>query len=83
MLQVDILAEIDAPDTPKRKGFNCAIVLRNDVVIQTAPIVKYMKGWHRDRVRTFCANAGWKVTVIHQTVSSKWPRETAPRETKR
>lgn len=75
---VDILAEIDAPDTPKRKGFNVGIVLRNDVVIEAAPKVRYMKGWTRDRVRTYCVNAGWKVSVIHKTVSSKWPREMKP-----
>ena len=59
-----MLAEIDAPDTPKRKGFCCGIVLQNDRVVEAAPIVKRMKGWTRMRVRSYCRDKGWKVSVV-------------------
>lgn len=53
-----MLAAVDAPH------FYCGIVLKNDVVILAAPIVKYMRGWSRDKVRTYCKQKGWKISVI-------------------
>jgi hypothetical protein len=60
---IDILAEIDAPGP---KGFTCGIVLRDGVVIEAAPIVKYMRGWTRERVREYCKGKGWRVSVVHE-----------------
>lgn len=56
----EILAAIDAPH------FYCGIVLRNDTVIEAAPIVGYMKkrDWTRDHVRAYCAEKNWKVSVV-------------------
>lgn len=56
----EILASIDAP------RFNCGIVLRNDIVVEAAPIVGYMRRekWSRARVRDYCAKKGWEVTII-------------------
>jgi hypothetical protein len=44
------------------------IALWNDVVIEAAPIVSFMKRdkWTRDRVRDYCATKGWTVVVIWQ-----------------
>jgi hypothetical protein len=56
----EILATIDAPH------FNAGIVLQNDRVVQTAPIIHYMHGWTRHRVRVHCENKGWKVSVVWQ-----------------
>lgn len=39
-----MLAAIDAPH------FYAGIVLESDIVIEAAPIVKYMKEWLRDKV---------------------------------
>jgi hypothetical protein len=61
----ETLAEIDAPH------FNCGIVLWNDKVEVTAPIVAYMKGWSRDRVRAYCATKKWRVSVVSETKRSK------------
>jgi hypothetical protein len=63
---IETLAEIDAPDTADRKGFNCGIVLQDGVVVEAAPIVGYMKKgkWSRARVRDYCAGKGWKVSVV-------------------
>ncbi len=58
----EILATIDAPH------FYCGIVLHDDRVVRTAPIVKYMREWTRDRVRDYCTEKGWKVSVV-------WERE--------
>jgi hypothetical protein len=62
---IEILAQIRAP---KPKAFTAGIVLWDDVVVEAAPIVGYMKRqkWTRDRVRDFCATSGWEVTVIHK-----------------
>lgn len=53
-----MLAQIDAPH------FNCGIVLENDCVIEAAPIVKYMRGWSRGKVRDYCAKKHWKIAVV-------------------
>ncbi len=61
-LMIEILAMIDAPH------FHAGIVLWDDVVIEAAPIVIYMKRqkWTRARVRDYCAEKGWTVSVVHQ-----------------
>jgi hypothetical protein len=46
------------------KHFVAAILLDNDVVVQVAPILKYMRGWSRDRVRAYCAEKKWEIKVI-------------------
>jgi hypothetical protein len=66
----ETLAQITAP---KPRAFCAGIVLWDDKVIEAAPIVKYMKGWTRDRVRTYCARCGWKVEVIHELERGKRP----------
>lgn len=59
---IETLATIDAPH------FYAGIVLQNDKVIEAAPIVGYMKKqrWSRDRVRAYCKDKGWTVTVVWQ-----------------
>lgn len=63
---IETLAWIRAGTGPKR--FTCGIVLWDDVVIEAAPIVGYMKRqkWTRDRVREYCAERGWEISVVHQ-----------------
>ncbi|MCD9821234.1 hypothetical protein [Bradyrhizobium japonicum] len=56
----EVLAQIRAPN------FTAGIVLFDDVVVETAPRVRYMRRWSRDRVRTECKQRGWTVTVIWQ-----------------
>lgn len=62
----EILAQITAGKTEKAKGFCAGIVLWDDKVIEVAPIVKYMKTWSRSRVRDYCAERGWKISIVHQ-----------------
>lgn len=61
---IETLARIES-DKP---FFTCAIVLWDDVVVEAAPIVGYMKKqkWTRDRVRDYCKQRGWRISVIHQ-----------------
>lgn len=64
---IEILASIETPrDAPK--PFSVGIVLWDDVVIEAAPIIGYMKKqkWTRERVRDYCVSKGWKVSVVHQ-----------------
>ncbi|MGY8661743.1 hypothetical protein Q3C01_05160 [Bradyrhizobium sp. UFLA05-109] len=56
----EILAQIRAP------SFTAGIVLFDDKVIETAPILRYMRNWSRDRVRAECQQRGWTVSVVHQ-----------------
>jgi alkylation response protein AidB-like acyl-CoA dehydrogenase len=69
---IEILASIDAPDKPGKKGFNAGVVLFDDVVVEAAPIIGYMKKkkWTRDQVRDYCAERGWTVTVIYRSERS-------------
>ena len=63
---IEILAQIEAPH------FCAGIVLQNDRVVEAAPILHYMKKakWTRDRVRTYCAEKGWRVVVVHEVRSA-------------
>lgn len=59
---IETLAQIEAPH------FSAGIVLFDDVVVEAAPIVGYMKKgkWTRERVRDYCKGKGWRVSVIYQ-----------------
>jgi hypothetical protein len=59
----EILAAIDAPH------FYAGIVLRNDTVVVCADIVRYMRGWSRDKVREYCRVKDWKVSVVSMTIT--------------
>jgi hypothetical protein len=63
----EILAAIDAPH------FFCGIVLHDDKVIEAAPIVGYMKRqrWTRTRVRDYCKQQGWTVSVVSEMERKK------------
>lgn len=65
---IETLAVIDAPDIGSRKGFCAGIILWNNLVIEAAPIVGYMKRrrYSRDRVREECRRNGWTVKVVHE-----------------
>jgi len=61
---IETLAQI-AGDS--RKGsFTAGIVLFDDVVVEAAPIVRYMKGWTRQRVRSYAGQRKWTVSVVHE-----------------
>ena len=44
--------------------FTAGIVLRRDRVVECADIVRYMKGWSRDKVRDYCREKGWRVGTV-------------------
>ena len=60
---IEVLAQIEAPH------FTAGIVLWDDVVIEAAPIVGYMKKgkWTRTVVREYCKSKGWKISVVSET----------------
>jgi hypothetical protein len=51
---------------PKPRHF--VAVLSDDVVIEAAPILGFIKRgkWTRARVREYCEAKGWTVSVIHE-----------------
>lgn len=57
----ELLAVIDAPH------FYAGVVLWDGKVTEAANIVKYMRGWDRNRVREFCAAKKWKISVVYET----------------
>lgn len=59
---IEILAQIRADH------FTAGLVLWDDVVIEAAPILGYMKKqkWTRDRVRLYCRDKGWEISVVHE-----------------
>lgn len=58
----ETLAVIDAPH------FYAGIVLWDDRVVEAADIVWWMKKrkLSRAQVRAYCADKGWKVSVVYQ-----------------
>jgi hypothetical protein len=49
------------------RPFTAGIVLHDDVVVEAAPIVSYMKGWARAKVRYYCGvKRGWDVIVVQE-----------------
>jgi hypothetical protein len=58
---IETLAAIDTPH------FYAGIVVRGDKVIEAANIVRYMRGWSREKVRAYCERKGWKVSVVSVT----------------
>jgi hypothetical protein len=68
----EIVAVIDAPH------FYAGIVLVDDKVTRAAPIVKYMRGWSRDKVRTYCQSKGWHVAVVASVGTPENSPKTTP-----
>jgi hypothetical protein len=62
---IEVLAQIKAP---KPRQFVAGIVLWDDVVVEAAPILGFMKRgkWTRTRVREYCREKGWEVSVVHE-----------------
>lgn len=57
----EILAQIEAPH------FTAGIVLWDDKVVEAAPIVrKRLLGQKRSFVRKYCADQGWRISIIHE-----------------
>lgn len=54
----DVAVRITAPH------FCCAIIFRNQVVIEAAPIVKYMKGWTGIGVENYLKKKKWKGEIV-------------------
>lgn len=48
----------------KADKFTAAIVLHDNRVVEAAPIVKYMKGWKRSSVRSYCKERRWEISVV-------------------
>jgi hypothetical protein len=59
---IEILAQIKAPH------FTAGLVLFDNTVVEAAPIIGYMKKqkWSRDRVRSYCQDKGWDISVVYQ-----------------
>ena len=60
MIITELLAQISAPH------FCAGIVLWDDKVVEAAPIIGYMKKWPRARVRDYCQQKSWQVSVVYE-----------------
>lgn len=60
-----IIAQVQAPH------FTAGLTLYQDVVEEAAPIINYMKGWSRDRVREYCRKKQWKVFTVDTVLVKK------------
>jgi hypothetical protein len=62
---IELLAQIEGKND-QGKSFHAGIVLWDDVVIEAAPIVGFMKRkkWTRDLVRDHCQRKGWTISVV-------------------
>lgn len=50
----DWLVVIDAPH------FYAGVVFRDGMVVRSADIVKYMKGWSLEQVKSYCEKKNWR-----------------------
>lgn len=55
---MELLAQVTS------RRFTAAIVLRDDIVTETAPILRFMKRWSRDRVRDYCQRNRWTIELV-------------------
>lgn len=71
---IETLAMIEAPH------FTAGIVVRDDVVVEAADIVKYMarNKWTRAQVRAYCARKQWRISVVSETYDGRAPRQRPP-----
>lgn len=62
---VETLAQIRADGEPT---FTAGLVLHDDVVVEAAPIIAFMKRnqWTRDGVRVYCEKRGWQIRVVNE-----------------
>lgn len=61
---VDMLYSINAPH------FNAGLIVDKDnkIVLSTAPIIKYMRGWSIDKVAKYTERKRWTLTKIDTTI---------------
>ena len=69
----EILAQIRAP------SFTAGLVLFDDKVVETAPIIRRMRGWSRARVREECKRLGWHISIVWQMDREDVTAPTMPR----
>lgn len=62
---IETLAQVSSTTAPK---FTAGIVLWDDVVVEAAPILIYMKRqrWSRTRVHDYCRKRGWQISIVHE-----------------
>lgn len=58
-----MLAQVETLEGIK-PSFVAGLVLEQNVVTEAAPIIRYMIGWNRDRVRNYAKKRGWIVRVV-------------------
>lgn len=46
--------------------FTAGVLVRDDRVVEAAPIVGYMHNWSRSRVEDYCSKKSWEVTEVGQ-----------------
>lgn len=51
-----MLIRIEAPH------FVAGLVVEDGQVYESAPVIKYMRGWTQEKVINYCRVKGWKVT---------------------
>lgn len=62
----EVLAQITAPH------FSAGLVLVNARVTETAPIIKYMRGWSATRCAAYCAGKGWHIARVTTIGGKEW-----------
>jgi hypothetical protein len=50
-----------------QRQFYAALFVRGGVVVRTAPILYYMRGWNTDRVRAYCQRRNWRLIITDST----------------
>jgi hypothetical protein len=51
----------------RSRNFVAGIVLIDDKVVETAPILRFLKGWSGQRVWEYCARYRWEVETVRES----------------
>lgn len=54
----------------RTRSFAAGLVLVDDIVTETAPILRFMKRWSVERVRAYCACYKWTLTVVPPVIET-------------
>jgi hypothetical protein len=58
-MQKDVWRIID-----NNSHFCCGIITLDGIVVDTAPIVKYMRDWFITKVEWYCKKRGWEIDLL-------------------
>jgi hypothetical protein len=62
----DVVVLLRVKGSTSKSQFTAGLVVRNGVVVSTAPLLRFMRGWHvKNAIQRIVAN-GWTMEVVEE-----------------